>query len=191
MKNSTLLRFTKNCTLSAFALLFLMSLPSLSATEEISEFWESVRVYSPDSTGEGENVVTQAEEVSEPEVPGGKRAYKLPAQSRTFLRFNPRSDANEPRDLSSAKTIKVRVHATSPATFAIRIAGGGPSLVWNLGEHSGAGWELLELHLDEKSNTADGQNKHNNLSEITLIDFLVTGEVLGNEDFFVADLVAE
>jgi hypothetical protein len=58
-------------------------------------------------------------------------------------------------------------------------------------EHSGSGWELLELPLDDASLFADGQNNLNQLLEITLIDFIVTGDVAEGEDFLVADLVAE
>lgn len=189
MKNIPILCFGKFLPLSAFALLFLMSLPSVSATEEISESWELVRVYSRGSTGEGETVITQAEEVSEPEVPGGKRAFRLPAQG--FLRFNPRNNAAEPRDFSFAKIIKARIYATSPATFAIRIGGGGPTVLRKL-EHSGTGWELLELNLEELLITPDDQNKITDLlSAVTLIDFGFTNEASGTEDFLVADVVAE
>jgi hypothetical protein len=180
----------KLTTLPVIAVLFLMAMPCLFAAEEISESWGSVRVYSPNPSGAGQSVVTPAEEASGGDVPGGKRAFKLPAQSRVFLRFNPLTNSNDPRDLSSAKIIKVRVHATNPTTFSIRLAGGGPSMVGKV-EHSGSGWELLELPLDETSLVAESRNNPNQLLKITLIDFIVTGDVPEGEDFLVADLVAE
>jgi hypothetical protein len=176
---------------AAIAVLFWMAIPCLSATEEISEFWASVRVYSPDPSGEGEKVVARAEEDSRADVPGGKRAFRLPAQSGAFLRFNPVTDANEPRDLSSAKIIKVQVHASNPTTFSVRLAGGGPSMLGKM-EHSGGGWELLEFPLDEESLLTLGQSKLNKLFEVTLVDFIVTGEVFDGDDYFlVSDFVAE
>jgi hypothetical protein len=184
------LHLCKLTTLPVIAVLFLMTMPCLTAAEEISEFWGSARVYSPNPSVEGQSVITPAEEASGVDVPGGKRAFKLPAQSRVLLRFNPLTNSKETRDFSFAKIIKAQVHATNPTTFSIRLAGGGPSMVGKM-EHSGKGWELLELPLDETSLVAESRNNVNQLMEITLIDFIVTGEVSEGEDFLVADLVAE
>ena len=180
---------------SLFASLLLLTAATFPVTaEEISESWEVAKLHTRSSTeenqtGSQEITVTNAEEVLRDDIPGGKRAFKLPRGN--FIRFNPIAIKNEPRNLSLAKIIKLWVYSESQAKITVRIAG----RLLKMQEHLGGGWQLIQYNLEsdfqEQAIALNQEKRQNILTRVTLIDVVASLDKIGGDVVLISGLSAE